>query len=425
MPVLAFEPERLAALQRAVDDLEFALGQLCRSLPPEMSTVWGSIQREMARCRAQQEKVVGVLRSDLERLGPLPRSSNHWTQPRSPHPTDSQLAQHAKNTVLSWTTTHPSWWAKATHGQPTDIDTILQSLITNPRAASMFLDSLDDFAPLIYGAHDTDLVRAFWLQVTDPATTSPEIAGRRIRALLTTIFGDHEWSQGLSRSSIVPQERRRIEQSAIDMLGEIIAPWQFSFAGQASDWSWTSSAGITWLQKVAASPIAAADLARGLGPSVIRTLSHLPPSPADRRQHIDDVAFSIGVSLEVLHQAGITHAGRDIATWKSFDEFVDLSPVNAPWPFSILVERGATWLDDRLLTDQESLSEKRMRQRNTLSGQQVLAGLAVLTVWRSQWKQAFAMRASPMQSPTAKHQELQHTYDAIDSPSARGRVVAR
>jgi hypothetical protein len=242
---------------------------------------------------------------------------------------------------------------------------------------------------------------------------------------LATIFGDHEWSQGLSRSSIVPRERRRIEQSAIDMLGEIIAPWQFSFAGQASDWSWTSSAGITWLQKVASSPIAAADLARGLGPSVIRTLSHLPPSPADRRQHIDDVAFSIGVSLEVLHQAGITHAGRDIATWKSFDEFVDLAPVNTPWPFSILVKRGATWLDDRLLTDQESLSEGRMRQRNTLSGQQVLAGLAVLTVWRSQWKQAFAMRAAPIQSPTAKHQELQHIYDAIDSPSARGRVVAR
>jgi hypothetical protein len=288
----------------------------------------------------------------------------------------------------------------------------------------MLMNSLHDFAPIIYGAHNTDLVRAFWLQVTNPATTSSEIAGRRIRALLTTVFSDHEWSQGLSRSSIDPQERRRIEQSAIDMLGEIIAPWQFSFSGRASDWNWTSSTGITWLQKVATSPVAAADLARGLGPSVVRTLTHLPTSPIDRQHHIDDVAFSIGVSLEVLHRAGITQAGRDIATWKSFDELVDLSPVNAPWPFSILVERGATWLDDRLLTDQESLTEKRRRQRQTLSGQQVLAGLAVLTVWRSQLKQPLALRTAPTQSPIAKRQELQYTYDAIDSPSARGRVMA-
>lgn len=391
MPVLAYEPERLAALQRALDDLNFALAGLQRSIPPDLSNVWVSIRREMALCRAQQEKVVRVLRGES-----------------------------AREEIMRWVETHPSWWAKATHGRPTDIDTILRTVQSDPHSASVLVDSLDDIAPLIYGVHDIEVVRAFWLLVTDPDTTSPAVAGRRIRSLLETIFGDHPWSQGLSRSSINPLERRRIERAAKDMLGEILAPWQFHFSGRTRHWSWSTSTGIEWLRRVAASPTAAAELARGLGPSVVRGLSHLPPSSTDRYRHIDDIAFSIGVSLEILHEAGIDHAGRDHFTWTSFDELVDLAPVNAPWPLSTLISRSASWLDEQMSSSAMSDAVRRNLQRNTLTGQQVMAGLAVLTVWRSHWKYA-----RPTTSPAAIQMELRHTYDAIDSPSARGRVVAR
>lgn len=421
MPLLAYEPERLAALRRALDDLEFALTRVHQSLPPDISSNWGSIRRDLARFRAHKEKIEGVLRSDVPRA--------HWANAHGAHLHNSALAQSAKNTLINWVTTHPSWWAKATHGHPTDIDSLVRSLHSNPPAAAAFIDSVEDVAPLIYGAHDTDLVRAFWLLVTDPTTTPPEIAGQRIRSLLDTVFGDHEWTHALSKSSIVPHERRRIEQSVIDMLGDIVAPWQFSFSGLAADWGWSPSEGISRLRTVAASSRAAADLARGIGPSVVRTLSHLPPDPAHRLQHIDNVALAIGASLEIVHEAGLNQAGRDRASWQTLDELIDLAPVNAPWPFSILVGRGASWLDDRLFSHQNSPTEILKKQHDTLTSQQVLAGLAVLTVWRSQWsthwRTGSRSPASPTLSRTAAQRELLHTYDAIDSPSARGRVLAR
>lgn len=65
MPILAYEPERLAALHRAVDDLVDALGRLRSAIPPSLFDLWGSIQREMALSRAQQKTIEGVLRSDI------------------------------------------------------------------------------------------------------------------------------------------------------------------------------------------------------------------------------------------------------------------------------------------------------------------------------------------------------------------------
>ncbi|MGA0879183.1 MAG: hypothetical protein ACO3SP_08705, partial [Ilumatobacteraceae bacterium] len=316
--------------------------------------------------------------------------------------------------LRSWITTHPGWWAKATHGDRTDIDVVLEAVGTDPQAAGILADRTEFVAPLLYGTHDTAAVRRFWMMVTDPSTTAPEVAGRRIRAVLEAVFGDHDWSQRPSPTSIDAVERRRIETAVRDMLGAIVAPWQFAFTGRAALWSWSTEIGVEWLRRVSESARAAADLSRGLGPAVIDALSNLPADSLERRRVIDDVAVGIGASLKILEDAGIDDTGRDESSWHTFDHLVELVPMNAPWPVSILVDRGASWLDDRLATRPTNVDHD-----VALTGHQVLAGLAVLTVWRSYWS-----HPSRVRSPAEQDRELRHTYDAIDSPSARGRIIA-
>lgn len=386
MTVLAFDPERLWALCRSLEDLDADLVALRHTF---LDTEF--LDREIATCRAHRRRIETVLRSDL--------------------------ADSPASHIETWVDTHPSWWAKATHGSPTDVDVVLTALIHDPRAAGALVDDLDSIAPLIYGTHDTDLVRSFWTLVTDPRTTAPAVARRRIERLLHTVLGDHSWSREVSRSSIDPIVRTRIETAAVDMLGGIIAPWQMYFSGRAATWSWTAEVGIGWLRAVTASAEAAADLARGLGPSVVRSLSDLPDDEVERRRRIDEVAFGVGASLALLQEAGIDDAGRDRSSWRTFDQLVEYLPVGAPWPASIVVDRGATWLDDRVRRRlHDDVTSRRLA---ALTGHQVLAGVAVLTIWRSYWS-----RPEAQQDPIGRDRELRHTYDSIDSAAARGRIAA-
>lgn len=399
MSLLAVDRERLWALSRRLEDLETAIARIRRAaVAVETST--GRAMTDLAVldqagtiCAKHRARLRRVLDSDV--LGESGTST-------------------ARARLRSWIDIHPSWWAKATHGDPTDVDVILESVRHDPGTAGSLADRADFVGPLLYGSHDTEAVRHFWTTVTDPATTSPEIAGRRIRALLETVFGDHSWSHGPSLTSIDPVERRRIETAVRDMLGEVLAPWQFFFTGRAGSWSWSTDEGVAWLRRVAESAQAAADLSSGLGPAVVASLTHLPDDPLERRRLIDEVAVGIGASLQILQDAGVDDAGRDGSSWHTFDQLVDIVPVDAPWPVSLLVDRGASWLDDRLAERNTAVDHD-----VTLTGHQVLAGLAVLTVWRSYWSHPSAAR-----SPEEQDRELRHTYDAIDSPAVRGRIIA-
>ncbi|MFM7756681.1 MAG: hypothetical protein ACKO84_07985, partial [Actinomycetota bacterium] len=159
MTVLAFDPERLWALCRSLEDLEADLVALHHQFVDAEF-----LSREIALCRTHRRRIQNVLRSDLA---------------------DSPVSR-----IETWVDTHPSWWAKATHGAPSDVDAVLAAVIRDPRAAGELVDDLDSIAPLIYGTHDTHLVRTFWILVTDPRTTAPAVAGRRIQRLLETVLSD-------------------------------------------------------------------------------------------------------------------------------------------------------------------------------------------------------------------------------------------
>lgn len=386
MTVLAFDPERLWALHRSLEDLDAALVALRREFVDAVG-----LDREIDICRLHRHRVRAVLRSDLANSPP--------------------------SRIETWVDTHRSWWAKATRDPATAVDAVLSDVLHDPGAAGALVDDLESIAPLVYGTHDIDLVRAFWTVVTDPRTTPPAVAGRRIRRLLDTVLGEHHWSRGVSSSSIDPVVRTRIEIAAIDMLGRIVAPWQMYFSGRAAAWSWTAEVGIGWLRAATRSAAAAADLARGLGPSVVGSLSDLPEDETLRRRRIDEVAFGIGASLALLQEAGIDDAGRDRSSWRTFDRLVEYLPVDAPWPVSIVVDRGASWLDDRM--HRRPPDDVSIRRIAALTGHQVLAGVAVLTIWKSYWS-----RPDVRQDPARRDRELRHTYDSIDSPAARGRITA-
>lgn len=397
--VLAFDRDRLWGLHRRLDDLDEALSRVQRSA--RLDTRFSGTTADFAAlddarrtCDIHRDRIRSVLGSEI---------LNEWVAALQP-----------QSRLRSWVETHPSWWAKATQGRSTDVDLVLRSVRHDPQAAAALADDPEFTALLVYGTRDTDAVRTFWSSVTDPATTPAAIAGRRIRTLLSTVFGDHPWRRNPSRSSIDPTERRRIESAARHMLGAVIAPWQFAFSGRAALWGWTPEEGISWLHRIAQSERSAADLARGLGPAVVASLSALPDSAVDRRRIIDDVAIGIGASLQVLHDAGIADAGRDRSSWRTFDQLLEIVPVDAPWPASILLDRGAGWLDDRL-----AQPPTRLGRDASLTGHQVLAGLAVFTLWRSYWG-----RPERIRDPLSQDRELRHAYDAIDAPSVRGRIIA-
>ena len=407
MTRLACNPERLALLARRIHiaqgeiSLQLRLAEIGDLAMPEIRSL---LQRAVSLLESQEERVRRILNSSFLNL------SDSY----------SLIFNSTAYLLNRWVTHHPGWWSDATHGETTEIDILIAKVAGEPLDAGRLIDSTSFLAPLIYGCHDTEVVRKLWLSATDPRTTSVTAAGQRITRLVEEVFGDHEWRDGIAPTWVDIHELKQIRQKIRDLLGEVVAPWQLQFTGLAHEWRWSAETGIHYLKKIAEVENAAASVSQGLGPALYRNLSDLPDDSSDRLQRINSIAFAVGASTELLRNSKVRQADMDSDHLSTLLTIPTLLSLKLPWPSSLVINKAHSLVAGQLDTTSEteiSSSLEMLQQRSAL------ASVAYMAVFNA------AITSGRLESvdddPSAELRlELQHTVDSIDNSTTRGQILA-
>jgi hypothetical protein len=407
MSRLACDPQRLADLARILRsaqneiELQIRLTEIGDLAIPQVHSY---LQQSLNLLEHQETRVRKVLNSSFLNL------TNSYS-----------LSFNSTAYLLNrWVAHHQAWWSDATHGEQTRIDVLISTVAADPIDAGRLIDSTNFLAPLIYGSHDLGVVRTLWLSATDPQTTSVSTAGERIKRLVETVFGDQEWHTAMAPSWVDIHEQSRLRREIREILGEIISPWQLQFSGLASEWNWSSETGVHYLKKATESADAASSISQGLGMAVYRNMSDLPNNEIERRQRIDAVAFSVGVSTELLRQAKVQQARMDSHQLATLLAIPTLLPLKLPWPSSLVINKTHSLVAGQLDTTSEteiSSSLEMLQQRSAL------ASVAYMAVFNA------AITSGRLENvnddPSAELRlELQHTVDSLDNSTARGQILA-
>ena len=290
----------------------------------------------------------------------------------------------------------------------------------DPIEAGRLIDSTSFLAPLVYGSHDMETLRMFWLSATHPQTTTVSTAGDRIKRLVDTVFGDQDWRTAMAPSWVDIHERSRLRKEIHKILGEVIAPWQLQFAGLSTEWNWSTETGVHYLKKVSESAGASAALSQGLGMALYRNLSELPDNELERRQRIDAVAFSVGVSTQLLRNAKVRQEQMRSDHLSTLLSIPTMLPLKLPWPASLAIGTVRSLVVDELDATPDtktSSSLKMLEQRGALAS---IAYMAVTSAAISSGR-----LENPNSAPSADLRlELQHTVDSLDNAASRGQVLA-
>lgn len=407
MSRLACDPQRLADLARFLRltrheiELHIRLTEFGDLAIPQ---VHSNLQQSLTLLDRQEARVRQILNSSFLNL------------------TDSfSLSFNSTAYLLDrWVKNHPAWWSDATHGEPTKIDFLISKVASDPVNAGRLIDSTTFLAPLVFGCHDLGPLRSLWLSATDPRTTSVSTAGDRITRLVETVFDKQEWRTGIAPSWVDIHEQKRLRHEILNLLGEVIAPWQLHFSGLSSEWNWSSETGVHYLKKISESAGAATLLSHGLGMALYRNLSVLPDNETERRQRIDAVAFSVGASTELLRNAKVRQAQMENDHLATLLTIPTMLPLKLPWPSSLVISETNSLISRQFDTTSEietSSSIELLRQRGTL------ASIAYMAVFNS------AMTSGLLENPndtlsTELRLELQHTVDSIDNSTTRGHILA-
>jgi hypothetical protein len=407
MSRLACDPQRLADLARILRsaqneiELQIRLTEIGDLAIPQVHSY---LQQSLNLLEHQETRVRKVLNSSFLNL------TNSYS-----------LSFNSTAYLLNrWVAHHQAWWSDATHGEQTRIDVLISTVAADPIDAGRLIDSTNFLAPLIYGSHDLGVVRTLWLSATDPQTTSVSTAGERIKRLVETVFGDQEWHTAMAPSWVDIHEQSRLRREIREILGEIISPWQLQFSGLASEWNWSSETGVHYLKKATESADAASSISQGLGMAVYRNMSDLPNNEIERRQRIDAVAFSVGVSTELLRQAKVQQARMDSHQLATLLAIPTLLPLKLPWPSSLVINKTHSLVAGQLGTTSEtqiSSSLEMLQQRSAL------ASVAYMAVFNA------AITSGRLENvnddPSAELRlELQHTVDSMDNSTTRGQILA-
>ena len=411
MTRLACDPQRLALLARRIHiaqgeiSLQLRLTKIGDLAIPQVHSY---LQQSLNLLEHQETRIRKVLNSSFLNL------TNSY----------SLSFNSTAYSLNRWVTHHPGWWSDATHGETTEIDILIAKVAGNPLDAGRLIDSTSFLAPLIYGCHDTEVVRKLWLSATDPRTTSVTTAGERITRLVEEVFGDQEWRDGIAPTWVDIHKQLTTRRQIRDLLGEVVAPWQLQFTGLASEWRWSAETGIHYLKKITDAENAAMAISQGLGSALYRNLSDLPDDSSDRLHRIDSIAYAVGASTELLRDAKVRQADMDSDHLSTMLTIPTLLALKLPWPTPLLIGKSKS--------DVVNLLDKTPEVRNTsamqmLQHRSALASIAFMAVFNSALTSG-RINESNVQpndhlSPDVQL-ELQHTVDLIDNSTTRGQVLA-
>lgn len=272
---LGVDPERLPRLRAALDELDLRLVRLIDSTT--FTDVAIRSRRLVRECR---DAVADVSRS--------------WF-----------LGTMASVALADWSRPDSGWWVDRLRSTTTLADHVLHSVADDPVAIDVVASRESSMAALSWGAMDGDAVLRFWLDATDPGRVDEATAGRRIRALLRVHLDEHYWRGGITASTVEDPGMYERERRMREWLGHIVAPWQLHFTGLADRWGWTPTEGGAVLRAILDDPRAADAVTAGLPRAVEVALGNLPSNESERGSLVEQLAFGIGASGELLGRADV------------------------------------------------------------------------------------------------------------------------
>lgn len=401
MGLLTVDPERLLLLERAVERVVHGIDS-CRYL-----TDSADVDLLLRRARDLADFQRATVRSAADSIDSM------WNTNVVP---TLALAEF----VDDWGKHSIDWWMRPSTEVATRVDSALENLA--PGEAGTFLDSIDSIEYVVHGTVDLETLESVWRDATDPTTTSPEDACRRIRRLLESVFDDRPWERGIARGPIDSVSRSRRNSLLRDMAARVVAPWQLHIMG-VGDAGWSPDAGAHRLHQIAETQTGSHTLLRGLPGAVHRTLSQLPHDAEARLEVIDAVARSVGASLEIHRMSEIDRArhGANIDTWGTI---IGTLADDGPFPVSLLVDAGAGWIRGYFDARDERI---RVATIQSLSYREFVAAIAVVAVWTAAVSRSTGSGRDTTGAVNSRDLEieLRHTYDSIDNAAGRGQIVAQ
>ena len=315
----------------------------------------------------------------------------------------------------------PKWWNRATTRATTPIDDLLPLVIGNTSVrdsllSPAFLDDSGRMAAFLFGATEFATIERFWLAATSPNSTDPTTARRRIESVARVVFDEPEIRPTFSGASLDVDELRRRRNELRALLGALAAPWQLHFTGLCDHWGGNREEGLHLLRRIAADRRAAADLTLGLEGALIRAFETMPDTHDERMRHIDDVAFAVGASTEVLRGAAVDRARSESARTTRILSIPTKLPLGVPWPASLglsstigFVASSMDQTDD--VADDAERAEIREREH--------LARLAGELTLKSAVHDGLVATDDQI-IPVEVRLEVQHAVDSISSAAGRG-----
>lgn len=348
------------------------------------------------------------------------RMSDILTSPLLLEP--EQRDRRLVSTIDEWISDR-KWWARSTTRASTPIDPVVTLMARDAETRSSLLDSLVDSDPerlsaLLFGATNFTDVRTLWMRAVDPASTTPYRARRRIEAFAAAVFDEPRARETITGASLDVVALRKRRDELRELLGAMAAPWVLHFTGLAGTWGGDATSGSQLLRRIADVESAATHLRDGLGPALERAFHDLPPTHEQRMTRIDEIAFGVGATTEVLRRARVAEAEESAANRSAILSVPGQLPLGMSWSTGLMIGVATSVLSHRL-DDTREVADRSARLEH--SDREELAALAEHQAELAAVEDGL-MDPDAIVVPAEVRLQMQHARDSIANAAERGDV---
>jgi hypothetical protein len=397
------DPEALRRVRQRLDDAERCLGHL--RVTSEAIPVVAEVGRAQLLLDDVSRRLLSILSSPL-------------------------LLEHPRRTaaltaiVDDWVADR-KWWARSTTFESTPIDPVVRMMAADAPTRDALIDSVSGDKPhhlsaLLFSATNFTKVQELWLRATDPSSVDPELARLRIEAVAAAVFAepDERASMSGARLDVTSLERRRAELR--ELLGMMAAPWVLHFTGLSARWRGDPESGRDLLLRIADHDAAAVHLRNGLTPAIQSAFSDMPPGHAQRMTRIDEIAFAVGASTEILRRVDVDEAHDAASTRSALLSIPGHLPLGLSWPAGLALGATTSIVAGRLDT-RHDIEERSARTEH--DDRERLARVAETSARRAAIEDGL-MNPDATHVPADVRMQIQHAADAISNAADRGDAFA-
>lgn len=364
---------------------------------------------EVGRCLVALEEVTRrvnrILTSPLA-LDPLPRNT-------------------ALTAIIDDWIADVKWWARSTTFDSTPIDSVVRMMAAHDPTRDALMDSMIEreslhLTALLFSTTDISEVRDLWIRATDPRSVNPEKARIRIEAVAAAVFAEPNARKVFSGARLDVRALAQRRSELREMLGSMAEPWILYFTGLSARWNGDPVAGRDRLRQIADHDAAARRLRTALGPAIERDFRDLPLEHEARMTRIDQIAFAVGASIEILRDVDVERARRETATRAALLSIPTHLPLGLSWPAGKALEAVTTTLAGRMDTRQD-VAERSARTEH--HDRERLARVAETSARRAAVEDGL-MDPDSAHVPADVRVQIQHAADAISNAADLGDAFA-